>query len=239
MIDHAPSVFSMRRITSILMITTVLLIAACTTTQTQKLVLSEPMNSDLEGRVMRETGISGAVVGGLAGGAGAGGLAFVTAIATGSSAENAGIAAAIAGGSGAVVGGVVGAQEGRKRGEKMVAQALSRDQIQSYIQGAKAYNERIAQDNESLKSQIQQISKNPDVNSRKPQYYKLKVVTEGEIKTVDNRIAERQKALSKLEWSTADKSQYEAELTSLKTERKKLQTTYQQIIESTSAAATM
>ena len=239
MINDSQQEFSMKRIGSGFTMMVLFLIAGCTTVQTQKLVLSEPMNSDLEGRVMRETGISGAVVGGLAGGAGAGGLAFVTAVATGSSAENAGIAAAIAGGSGALVGGVVGAQEGRKKGEKIVAQALSRDQIQNYIQGAKAYNQRIAQDNESIKSQINQIAQNSDVKSRKPQYYKLKVVTEGEMKTVDNRINERQKALSQLDWDSADKGQYAAELNSLKIERKKLQSTYQQIVESTSAASTM
>lgn len=239
MINHAFFKKFLTIISCSLIIVLNFLFAACTTTQTQKLVLSEPMNSDLEGRVMRETGISGAVVGGLAGGAGAGGLAFLTAVATGSSAENAGIDAAIAGGGGAVVGGVAGAEEGREKGEKIIAQAMSRDQIQSYIQGARAYNQRIAQDNESLKSQIQEISEEPNVSERKPQYYKLKVLTESEMKTVDNRIGDRQKALNDLDWQSSDKSQYEAELSALKAERKQLQVTYAQLVESTSAASTM
>ena len=128
-----------QKATAILAAGAMLLQTSCTTTGTAQRALSEPMTSDLEAQVMKETGISGAAIGALVGGLAAGGATFLAMTAAGAKAEEALVGAAIGGTVGAVGGGMAGYQQGKKEGQKLVAQAMTRDQVAQYIQGARAY----------------------------------------------------------------------------------------------------
>lgn len=192
---------------------------SCTTTGTAQRALTEPMDSDLEAQVLKETGISGAAIGALVGGLTTGGATFLAMTAAGHNAQDALVGAAIGGAAGAVGGGMVGYQEGKKKGQKLVAQAMTRDQVAKYIQGARAYNKQLAQNNATLSAALQRAKANKD-----PKTLAL-VKKEGarELKELNSRIANREKALARAGWpSKSDKSQYQAELAKAKTEKARL-----------------
>ena len=167
--------------TAVLAVVGLFLSPACTTTATQQQVLSEPMTSDLEAKVLKETGISGALIGALATGAATGALTFATLAATGASLEQAAVGAAIGGAAGAAAGGVAGYQQGKKQGQKMVAQAMTRDQVRQLVQGARDYNVRLAKNNATLKAALQRAKttgdKKPLVPSAKKELRSLKSST--------------------------------------------------------------
>jgi hypothetical protein len=195
-------------------------LTACTTTGTKERVLAEPMSADLEAQVLKETGMSGAAIGAAAG-AIVGGLAGLgAAAAAGASAEEAlilGIAGAVVGGT---AGGVGGYQEGKKRGQQVVAEAMTRDQVAKYLEGAKAYNQRLAQSNALLKSELNNARQIQKPSVRKARLAQIDKAARTELKDVDKRLAQREKAVGNLNFgSNSDEAVYKKRLTELKAQR--------------------
>jgi hypothetical protein len=192
---------------------------ACTTTGTAQRALTEPMSADLEAQVLKETGISGAAIGALVGGLATGGATFLAMTAAGAKAEEALIGAAIGGAAGAIGGGMAGYQQGKKEGQKLVAQAMTRDQVAKYIEGARAYNKRLAQTNATLSAALQRAKSQND----KKTLGLVKKEGAKELKDLDARIANREKAIAQAGWPTkADKAKYQSELNQAKAEKAKL-----------------
>jgi hypothetical protein len=208
-----------QKATAVLAAGAMLIQASCTTTGTAQRALSEPMTSDLEAQVMKETGISGAAMGALIGGLATGGATFLAMTAAGHNAQDALVGAAIGGAAGAIGGGVVGYQQGKKAGQKLVAQAMTRDQVANYIQGARDYNKRLAHTNQTLRTALQRAKSTSDKKTL------AQVQKEGakELKDLNARIANREKAIAQAGWPTkSDKAQYQAQLAQAKAERAKL-----------------
>ena len=205
-----------KKVTASLAIASLFLNASCTTTGTQARVLSEPMSADLEAQVMKETGISGALVGALVGGVATGGLTYLAMVSSGASSEQALTGAAIAGTAGAVGGGVAGYQKGKKDGQKLVATAMTRDQVAKFIEGARVYNKHLAQTNSTLRTALQRAKTSKD----KSTLALVKKESGNELKDLDKRIANRQQAINKAGWPTkSDKSKYASELAAAKAQR--------------------
>ncbi len=197
----------------------ILIQTSCTTTGTAQRALSEPMTSDLEAQVLKETGISGAAVGALVGGLAAGGATFLAMTAAGHKPEDALVGAAIGGTVGAVGGGMAGYQQGKKEGQKLVAQAMTRDQVAKYLEGARAYNKHLAQTNSTLSAALQRAKSQND----KKTLGLVKKEGARELKDLDARIANREKALAQAGWPTkSDKAQYQTELAAAKAQKAKL-----------------
>lgn len=195
-------------------------LGACTTTGTKQRVLAEPMTADLEAQVLKETGISGAVIGAI-GGALVGGLATMAAArAAGASSQEALILGAIGAVAGGTAGGMGGYQHGKKQGEKVVAQAISRDQVAKYVQGAKAYNDHLAQSNAMLKTQLNSARQIEKPSVRKARLAQIDKAARTELKAVDKRLAQREKAVDNLNWgSKSDEAVYKQRLNELKAQR--------------------
>jgi hypothetical protein len=215
-IATAPTRSMFKKITALLAVGSLFLNASCTTTATQTRVLSEPMSTDLEAQVLKETGFSGAATGALIGGLATGGATFLAMTASGASAQDALVGAAIGGTVGAVGGGVVGYNEGKKQGQKLVATAMTRDQVAKYIEGARVYNKHLAQTNSTLRTALQRAKNSKD----KSTLGLVKKEGGRELKDLDKRIANRQQAIDKAGWPTkSDKSQYASELAAAKAQR--------------------
>jgi len=208
-----------QKATAVLAAGAMLIQASCTTTGTAQRTLSEPMTSDLEAQVMKETGISGAAIGALVGGLATGGATFLAMTAAGAKPEEALIGAAIGGAAGAVGGGMAGYQKGKEQGKKLVAQAMTRDQVAQYIQGARAYNKHLAKTNSTLSSALQRAKSEND----KKTLGLVKKEGAKELKDLNARIANREKAIAQAGWPTkSDKAQYQSELNQAKAEKAKL-----------------
>jgi hypothetical protein len=207
------------KLTAVLAVASLFLSPACTTTATQQQVLSEPMTSDLEAKVLKETGISGALIGALATGAATGALTFATLAATGASLEQAAVGAAIGGAAGAAAGGVAGYQQGKKQGQKVVAQAMTRDQVRQLVQGAREYNVRLAKNNATMRSALQRAKTTGD----KKTLGTIRKEGTKELKFLDQRLANREKALKQGKFPVGSgKVEYQAQLSKAKSERAQL-----------------
>ena len=212
-----------------LLLCLVLFTNGCTTLETQKLVLEEPMNEDTEARVLRETGISGAVTGALIGAALVGVSTGLIVAARGGSAQQALVAGGIAAAAGGVAGGMVGYQQGKHQGQKIVAKSMERDQIQKLIAGARHYNARLARANQALKTRLSQVKQINDPKMRVREYNRLLKAAKEEETETSKRIALRQKALANPQWKNSDKPVYKSTLTTLSSETATLNTTIGQI----------
>ena len=207
------------QVASLALLVSLAFVNGCTTTATQQQVLSEPMTSDLEAKVLKETGISGALLGALAAGAAAGALTFATMAASGASLEQAAVGAAIGGAAGAAAGGVAGYQMGKKKGQQVVAQAMTRDQVRQLVQGAREYNVRLAQNNATLRTALQRAKTTGD----KKTLGTIRKEGTKELKFLDQRLANREKALKQGKFpSGSGKTEYQAQLSKAKSERAQL-----------------
>lgn len=199
-----------RALTSILCAVS-LLANSCTTQSTAYQVQTQPMNQDLEKKVLQETGLSGMAVGAVVGGVATGAaLALLTKAAGGN--EEQVKRAAIAGfAAGAVGGGMKGYQEGQKKGQQMVGSAMSRDQAKQLVKGAKAHNQQLASYNSGLRKKIASVKQFSDPKEKKLAYNTLAKQTDKMIKDADKKIEIRNKALESDKWaknSGSEKSQY-------------------------------
>lgn len=207
------------QVASLALLVSLAFVNGCTTTATQQQVLSEPMTSDLEAKVLKETGISGALLGALAAGAAAGALTFATMAASGASLEQAAVGAAIGGAAGAAAGGVAGYQMGKKKGQQVVAQAMTRDQVRQLVQGAREYNVRLAQNNATLRTALQRAKTTGD----KKTLGTIRKEGTKELKFLDQRLANREKALQQGKFPPGSgKTEYQAQLSKAKSERAQL-----------------
>jgi len=205
---------------------TVVCMIGCTTLQTQKLVVSEPMTQDTEARVLRETGISGAIIGGLGAGLATFGATFLIATLAGADPAQAAIIAGGAGGVAAIGGSAYGYNAGKKQGQKIVASAMRRDQLETLLAGAKAYNARLAKVNARLSKEMKKIHNQPYGPEKKRAYSQIAKVSVREISEASKRIEQRRKALQNPAWVDTQKTQYRQELQILGTERNDLQEIY-------------
>lgn len=188
-------------------------------------MLTEPMSADLEAQVLKETGISGAVTGAIIGGLAVGGLTALALAASGASMEQALIGGGAAAVVGATAGGMQGYQTGKAEGQKTIAQAMSRDQIGKYVQGARAYNDHLAKTNSILASEVKSIRQLNDPKMQKTRSLQVQLAANTELKGVDARITAREKAIKNLSWPESDKIAYEKELLTLKQQRDQLRKT--------------
>lgn len=204
-----------------------LMINSCTTQSTAYQVQTQPMNQDLEKKVLQETGLSGmavgAVVGGLATGAA---VALLTKVAGGN--EEQVKRAAIAGfAAGAVGGGVKGYQEGQKKGQQMVGSVMTRDQARQLVKGAKSHNQQLASYNSRLKEKIASVKQFSDPKEKKLAYSTLKKQTDKMIKDADKKIETRNTALKSDKWAKgtgSEMSQYRGLTNDMVSERNALET---------------
>ncbi len=205
-------------------------LCACTTTGTKERVLAEPMSADLEAQVLKETGISGAVAGAVAGAVIGGLLMMGAAAASGASAEEALIMGAVGAVAGGTAGGMGGYQHGKKQGQKVVAQAMTRDQVAKYLQGAKAYNENLAKSNAILKASLESARQIEKPSARKGRLAQIDKAARTELKEVDKRLAQREKAVDNLNWGNkSDEAVYKQRLNDLKAQRTALVNTINSI----------
>jgi hypothetical protein len=216
---------TIRLITTITLSFAVFSTSSCTTTGTQKRILTEPMTEDLEAKVLKETGISGAVVGAIVGGAAVGGLTFLALSASGASVEEALIAGAVAGVVGATAGGMGGYQAGKRQGQKVVLQAMDRDQVAMYLEGARQYNLQMAKNNEILSKELKSISQLTNQKERKSRSARASKTAKAELKAADKRVEQREKAIEGLAWEDNDVAVYKRELQELKVQRDQLRNT--------------
>jgi hypothetical protein len=197
-------------------------VAGCTTVETQKIVLAEPMSEDLEARVLRETGLSGAAIGGLGGALAGFGSGFLIATVAGASPTEAaliGTAGAVAGG---VAGGVGGYYQGKKQGQKIVASAMTRDNLQKLLDGAKAYNARLSKVNAQLQEELSELKAKAPSPQRAKTNSQVSRLAVKEINEANKRISQREKALNNPSWDNSQKQQYQQELNRLIGERETL-----------------
>jgi hypothetical protein len=96
---------------------------------------------------------------------------------------------------------------------------MTRDQVAKYLEGARAYNKHLAKTNSTLSAALQRAKSQND----KKTLGLVKKEGARELKDLDSRIANREKALAQAGWPTkSDKAQYQAELTAAKAEKAKL-----------------
>jgi len=195
---------------------------SCTTLDTQKKVLNEPMSEDTEAQVLRETGISGAIVGALIGGAVLGGTVALIMVASGASVEQAAIGGAAGAVAGATGGGIAGYYKGKEEGQKTVARAMDRDQVAKYVRGARAYNQHLAKTNATLADELKNIRQMNNPKVQKSRLAQVDKIAKTELKGVDKRVELREKAIKNLHWPKADKVAYQKELVDLKKQRNQL-----------------
>jgi hypothetical protein len=197
-------------------------INSCTTGTTATMVTTQPMNSDLEKKVLNETGLSGMFIGAAAGAAAGAVLNGVLAKLAGGDTNQVRTAAV----EGAVVGGTLGAcagwQKGHAEGGRIVANAMDRDHLSKLLMGAKAQNRYLASYNAGLRDQIAKASRNPDPKERKAAYAGLRDEGNKQLKKTDSRIAMRDKALNNKEWVSNQKLAYRSERNDMVAKRSEL-----------------
>ncbi len=198
-------------------------LAGCTTTETQRIVLTEPMSEDLEKRVLKETGLSGALIGGIGGvalGFGTGFLAATIAGADPTTAVLTGAGTAVAGG---VAGGVGGYYTGKRQGEKIVATAMDRDNLSQLLKGARDYNARLKSVNTQLQRELRVLQSSEAGKSKTRTSLQISRLAAQEINEANKRIAQREAAINNPAWDNSQKTQYRKELNTLVAERNTLQ----------------
>lgn len=216
------------RFNVVLVITICHCTSSCVTTGTGKLVQKGPMTEDLELKVLKQTGLSGTVIGGLAGGAAGFGLGLLLVTvesAAGvqrSDQERARIVAATTM-AGAAAGGIFGYNKGQQKGRQVVASAKEKNQLSSMVKGAREYNARMAAENQSLRKRVAIAKTSKD----KKQLATLKKEAEANLADANARLKTRQKALEKTQPDF--RSGYASTLPVLKQEKAKLESTIKNI----------
>jgi hypothetical protein len=189
-------------------------LSSCVSSQTSKLVKEGYMTEDLEKRVLRETGVSGAAIGALTGASiGAmGGLANEgwSALIEGRpfDKERAKRDATIGAYAGGVTGGYIGYQQGRREGEQLIVAAMSRDNIDQLLRGARAYNAGLRNYNAGLRTKISAARKESDAAKRKASYGKLQREANAQLNDANDRVAQRWNAGGNQKWDQDQRSNY-------------------------------
>ncbi len=202
--------------------------SSCVTPSTGNLVKQGHMTSDLEKKVLMETGVSGAAIGVISGAA-TGAAAGVLAEGIGSviqgrqfNSENAKRNATVGAVAGGVTGGVIGYQQGVKQGEQLVSAAMSRDNVNNLLKGARAYNSGLRSYNAGLRTRITAAKKEPDATKRKPTYVSLEREAKSQLNNANDRIAERNKAIGNVKWDGDQRQEYKSTIEPLTAQRDSL-----------------
>ena len=97
---------------------------------------------------------------------------------------------------------------------------MTRDQVAKYLQGAKAYNDHLAQVNTTLKTQLNSARQIEKPNIRKVRLAQIDKAARTELKDVDKRLALREKAVDNLNWGNkSDEAVYRQRAIQLKAQR--------------------
>jgi len=187
------------------------------------------MTEDVESKVMKETGISGAVIGAAAGAAA--GIVFGVAAEAARSrlagqnfnVENAKRNALVLGVAGMAAGGQIGYSEGQKQGEKLVVKAMDRDSVETLLKGARAYNKGLQTYNTKLRSRIAAARNASDVATRRSGYKSLESEAKSQLDNANQRIAERKKAVGNQAWAASQRKDYKDTIGPLAAQRNSLQ----------------
>ncbi len=173
--------------------------ASCVSTGTANKIKGGQMNKDLEARVLHETGLSGGVLGGVLGGVGGFGLGvLVIALdqAAGGHMSDQQKTALLMGTTvvGAGLGAKYGAQKGQQKGQRLNQAAQQKQKLSELVSGARQYNSKLEQQNDNLRSRIATAKRAKD----KKQLAALKQEANSNLKDINSRLGERQKAVGKL-----------------------------------------
>jgi hypothetical protein len=174
---------------------------------------------DWKKKVLRETGVSGALIGVAAGAATGAATGALLARSQGLDMKRGAIVGAIVG---AAAGGTIGYHRGKQQGEKVVAKAMSRDTINSLLRGAKAYNQGLVNYNRELTTKISAARKEADPNTQKKRYKSLEMEARGMLGDADSRVKERKKAANNPQWDSNQRKQYANTISPLTTQRNAL-----------------
>ena len=216
---------------------TVLCLNSCTTQKTAYAVQTQPMSADLEKKVLRETGLSGAVIGGVVGGITGALVMGIDARMRGLSPEETQKRIAIGATAGAVGGGVIGYNQGRQKGGEMVAKSIGRDRLNQLLAGAQAQNQHLASFNAGLKDQIAKAGRISDPKEKRAAYSSLRKQSNRELSEANSRIELRNKALQNPRFSNQERNAYQSKRNDLVNKRNSLEESINQIAKSEQAIA--
>lgn len=174
-------------------------------------VTNGPMTADLEAQVLAETGLSGAAIGFAIGG--------ITGALPGLTNGNFDLGQFLSGG---VAGAAVGGRIGKEQGEKVIAQAMSRDNSYRLLQGARAYNNGLREYNAGLRNKVAVAKKESDAKKREKNYDELLREASGQLEDANARVALRSNAGANQEWDATQRSQYRETIAPLVAQRDSL-----------------
>jgi hypothetical protein len=203
-------------------------LVSCVSTGTGKQIKNGPMTADLESKILKQTGLSGTILGGVGGAVAGFGLGMLIVLAdeaggrTYSDEQRGRIVTATTIG-GAVAGGMFGYKKGQQQGQSVVASAKEKDQLSSLVKGAREYNARLAAENQDLRIRVATAKTSKD----KKQLAVLKKEAGAYLADADARLKTRQKALEKTQ--PEYRGDYEDTLPKLKEEKAKLESTIRDI----------
>lgn len=203
-------------------------LVSCVSTGTGKQIKNGPMTADLELKVLKQTGLSGTIIGGVGGAVAGFGLGMLVVLAdelggrTLSDDQRGRLVTTTTIG-GAVAGGMFGYNKGQQQGQQVVASAKEKNQLSNLVKGAREYNERLAAENQDLLNRIATAKSSKD----KKQLAALKKEAGGHLADADARLKTRQKALEKTQ--PEFRGDYEDTLPKLKQEKAKLESTIKDI----------
>lgn len=211
------------------LLTCALLLPSCVTRQTGLEVLNTPINTDLEAKVLRQTGVTGAIIGAVVG-AGLGyTLARLDAQRRGMNERDANAYALRVAAAAGVAGGGVGWAKGKQTGQKIVSKSMERDYLNKLNEGARAYNNNASQFNTALRKKMNETKSISDPKEKKAMYRAL--LSQGNKKAgdMDDRISKRQKAVANPNWNSSQKVTLKNELSELTRYRDQLKRTNEEL----------
>ncbi len=203
-------------------------LVSCVSTGTGRQIKNGPMTVDLESKVLKQTGLSGTILGGLGGAAAGFGLGMLVVLAdeaggrTYSDEQRGRIVTATTIG-GAVAGGMFGYKKGQQQGQRVVASAKEQNQLVSLVNGAREYNARLAAENQNLRNRVAGAKASKDSK----QLAALKREAGANLADADARLRTRQIALEKVQ--PEHRGDYAGTLPKLQQEKAKLESTIKDI----------
>jgi hypothetical protein len=187
---------------------------SCVSTKTAGVVQTQVMDPGLERKVLRETGLSGALLGVVTGAAIGIGAALLVGAITGQQPNTGQMVAA--GVMGATAGGIFGWHKGKEKGGKVLATAKDRDHLKQLALGARQYNAHIDNYNTNLRRDIASAKSSKD----QTRLLALSKAASAKLSQVDKTITVRQTSINNLPPSYRDG--YKSTLAPLQREEKEL-----------------
>jgi len=197
---------------------------SCVSTGTGKQFKNGVVTPDLEAKALKETGLSGSIIGGIGGAVAGFGLGMLIVTLDGLAGPNGrqlsdqqrGQLVTTTTIGGAAAGGIFGYKKGQQKGRQLVASAKQRDQLKGLVNGARDYNARLAEKNNELKIQFAAAKAAKD----KKQLAALRKNAEGNRNEAAKVLSLRQGAIAKTD--PKYRSGYEGTVPKLAQEKAKL-----------------